>query len=200
LELKINLLSISFFIIALTLLYLSIKIVEFLASLKNNITELQTSVVSSLKNIEGLITKIEPVIVSLESVEKNVNTTLIDIQSKTENIKPLLIEVTNVSKTYNDLGRNINNNLNSQLPQILTNANNVTKDINDMSLFIKHKVSDTEEIFDEANKRALHIIKLSDTVIQSLQGLAIQVSSMATGLKGSLEFLTETIFNNKGGK
>jgi uncharacterized protein YoxC len=190
--------SLAFLTIAVAFVFLVIYLVRLSKSIQGTLRSLDETLFKSQATIDNTLVQFNPVVSKLSELEDTAQGTLSEINQRLALIEneltPLLEELKNTAKAYQDLGRTFE----KDLPPILGNVRQISGDIQDLTGDIKVKVQQTQDFFEAARETGETVRVATDIAKSGLSGLAVQVASMATGIKTSLEFLSEN-FRFKGG-
>ena len=192
--------SLALFAIAVAFIFLVIYLVRLSKSAQNMLESLDEVLFKSQAAIDSTLAQFNPVISKLSELEDTAQVTMGGINQRMvviENqLMPLLEELRNTTKVYQDLGRAFE----KDLPPILDNVNQITRDIEELTGDIKVKIQQTQDFF-EAAREVSETVRVAANIGRSgLSGLAVQVASMTTGIKTSLEFLSENLRFKGGSK
>jgi uncharacterized protein YoxC len=192
--------SFALFAIAVAFIFLVIYLVRLSKSVQGTLESLDEVLFKSQAAIDSTLTQFNPVVSKLSELEDTAQGTLGGINQRMAMIEnqliPLFEEFRNTTKVYQDLGRTFE----KDLPQILDNVNQITRHVHELTGDIKVKVQQTQDFF-EAAREAGETVRVATNIARSgLSGLAVQVASMTTGIKTSLEFLSENLRFKGGSK
>ncbi|MDL1958275.1 MAG: hypothetical protein LWX01_01910 [Deltaproteobacteria bacterium] len=192
--------SLAFLTIAVAFVFLVIYLVRLSKSIQGTLRSLDEALFKSQAAIDNTLTQFNPVVSKLSELEDTAQGTLSEINQRLALIEneltPLLGELRNTAKAYQDLGRTFE----KDLPPILDNVHQISGDVRDLTGDIKVKVQQTQDFF-EAAREAGETVRVATGIGKSgLSGLAVQVASIATGMKTSLEFLSENLRFKGGSK
>ena len=186
--------------IAVAFVFLVIYLVRLSKSAQDTLEGLDEALFKSQAAVDDILAQFNPVVSKLSELEDTAQGTLSEINHRLvliENeLTPLLEELRNTAKAYQDLGRVFE----KDLPPILDNVHQVTGDIQEMTRDIKVKVQQTQDFFEAAREAGQTVRVATDVARSGLSGLAVQVASIATGMKTSLEFLSENLRSKGGSK
>ena len=190
--------SLALFAIAGAFVFLVIYLVRLSKSAQGTLRSLDGALFKSQAAIDDTLAQFNPVISKLSELEDTARGTLSEINQRLALIEneltPLLVELKDTAKAYQDLGRTFE----KDLPPILDNVHQISGDILDLTGDIKVKVQQTQDFFEAARETGETVRVATDIARSGLSGLGVQVASIATGIKTSLEFLSEN-FRLKGG-
>ena len=190
--------SLALLAIATAFVFLAIYLVRLSKSVQDTLESLDEVLFKSQAAIDDTLAQFNPVVSKLSELEDTAQETLSEINQRLALIEneltPLLVELKDTAKAYQDLGRTFE----KDLPPILDNVHQITGDIQDLTGDIKVKVQQTQDFFEAAREVGEAVRVATDIGRSGFSGLAVQVASMTTGIKTSLEFLSEN-FRFKGG-
>ena len=192
--------SFALLVIAAAFVLLVIYLVRLSKSVQGTLESLDEVLFKSQAAIDDTLAHFNPVVSKLSELEDTAQGTLSEINQRLALIEneltPLLVELKDTAKAYKDLGRTFE----KDLPPILDNVHQITRDIQDLTGDIKVKIQQTQDFF-EAAREAGETVRVATNIGRSgLSGLAVQVASMTTGIKTSLEFLSENLRFKGGSK
>ncbi len=186
--------------IAGAFVFLVIYLVRLSKSVQGTLESLDEALFKSQAAIDDTLAQFNPVVSKLSELEDTAQATLSEINQRLALIEneltPLLVELKDTAKAYQDLGRTFE----KDLPPILDNVHQITGDIQELTGDIKVKVQQTQDFFEAARETGETVRVATDIARSGLSGLAVQVASIATGIKTSLEFLSENLRFKGGSK
>lgn len=186
--------------IAVAFVFLVMYLVRLSKSAQDTLEGLDEALFKSQAAIDDILAQFNPVVSKLSELEDTAQGTLSEINHRLgliENeLTPLLEELRNTAKAYQDLGRVFE----KDIPPILDNVHQITGDIQEMTGDIKVKVQQTQDFFEAAREAGQTVRVATDIARSGLSGLAVQVASIAAGMKTSLEFLSENLRFKGGSK
>jgi uncharacterized protein YoxC len=192
--------SFALLVIAVAFVFLVIYLVRLSRSAQDTLEGLDEALFKSQAAIDDILAQFNPVVSKLSELEDTAQGTLSEINQRMgliENeLTPLLEELRNTAKAYQDLGRVFE----KDIPPILDNVHQITGDIQEMTRDIKVKVQQTQDFFEAAREAGQTVRVATDIARSGLSGLAVQVASIATGMKTTLEFLSENLRSKGGSK
>jgi uncharacterized protein YoxC len=192
--------SFALFAIAVAFIFLVIYFVRLSKSVQDTLESLDEVLFKSQAAIDSTLAQFNPVVSKLSELEDMAQGTLGGINQRMALIEnqlmPLFEELRNITKAYHDLGRTFERDL----PQILDNVHQITRDIQELTGDIKVKVQQTQDFFEAAHEAGETVRVATNIARSGLSGLAVQVASMITGIKTSLEFLSENLRFKGGSK
>jgi uncharacterized protein YoxC len=180
--------------------FLVIYLVRLSKSVQDTLESLDEALFKSQAAIDDTLAQFSPVVSKLSELEDTAQGTLSEINQRLALIEneltPLLVKLKDTAKAYQDLGRTFE----KDLPPILDDVHQITGDIQEMTGDIKVKVQQTQDFFEAARETGETVRVATDIARSGLSGLAVQVASIATGIKTSLEFLSENLRFKGGSK
>lgn len=192
--------SLAFLVIAAAFVFLVIYLVRLSKSIQGTLKGLDDALLRSRTAIDDILDQFNPLVSKLSELEDTAQGTLSEINQRMTLIEneltPLLKELKNITKVYQDLGRTFE----KDLPPILDHIHQISGDIQELTGDIKVKVQQTQDFFEAARETGKTIRVATDIARSGLSGLAVQVASMAIGIKTSLEFLSENLRFKGGNK
>jgi uncharacterized protein YoxC len=192
--------SLAFLAIAVAFVFLVIYLFGLSKNVQSTLRGFDEALLKSQAAIDNTLAQFNPVVSKLSELEDTAQGTLSEINQRMALIEneltPLLEELKNTAKAYQDLERTFERDL----PPILDNVHQISGNIQELTGDIKVKVQQTQDFF-EAAREAGETVRIATGIGKSgLSGLAVQVASMATGIKTSLEFLSENLKFKGGNK
>ncbi|RKX62477.1 MAG: hypothetical protein DRP37_01420 [Thermodesulfobacteriota bacterium] len=179
--------------IAAAFVFLVIYLVRLSKSVQNTLESLDEVLFKGQAAIDDTLAQFNPVVSKLSELEDTAQGTLSEINQRLALIEneltPLLVELKDTAKAYQDLGRTFE----KDFPPILDDVHQITGDIQEMTCDIKDKVQQTQDFFEAARETGETVRVATGIARSGLSGLAVQVASIATGIKTSLEFLSENL-------
>ncbi len=162
----------------------------------------------TLSTIRGTLTdfsqQIAPVISRIGDLEGAAQNMISDINSKLDvldrEIVPLVRELKDTARAYRQFENILEEKVNQDLSPLIRETNEIAVGIKQITSDIQNRVRQTEGLFEAAEETGQTLKVASGIVRTGLTGLAVQVASIATGMKTSLEFLSENLVTKGGGK
>ena len=189
--------ELALFVIAVAFVFIAV----YLAKLSNNVQitlrNLDEALSGSRAAIDSTLTQIKPVLSRLAEVEDTTQETLTGINQRLSLIEtelvPLLKECRSTAQAYQGLERALEEGLGKEVYPVLKNVYQITDDVQDISNNLKTRVQQTQNFFEAAREAGETVRTVTEVTRSGLSGLAVQVASMAVGIKTSLEFLSENL-------
>ena len=192
--------SLAFLAVAAAFVFLVIYLIRLSKNIQGTLRGFDEALLKSQAAVDNTLAQFNPVVSELSELEDTARETLKEINQRlalVENeLTPLLGELKNTAKAYQDLGKTFERDL----PPILDNVHQISRNIQDLTGDIKVKVQQTRDFFEAAREAGETVRIVTDIGRSGLSGLAVQMASMATGIKTSLEFLSENLKLKGGNK
>ena len=196
--------ELALFVIAVAFVFLAV----YLAKLSNNaqitLRNLDKALSDSKAAVDGTLVQIKPVVSRLMEVEDTAQETLAGINQRMSLIEtelvPLLKEFRNTAQAYQGLERVLEENLGKEVHPVLENVYQITDDVQDLTDNLKNRVRQTQNFFEAAREAGETVRVVTEVTRSGLSGLAVQMASLAVGIKTSLEFLSENLIYKGGSK
>ncbi|MCW7073562.1 MAG: DUF948 domain-containing protein [Methanophagales archaeon] len=192
--------SLAFLAVAAAFVFLVIYLIRLSKNIQGTLRGFDEALLKSQAAVDNTLAQFNPVVSELSELEDTARETLKEINQRlalVENeLTPLLEELKNTAKAYQDLGKTFERDL----PPILDNVHQISRNIQDLTGDIKVKVQQTRDFFEAAREAGETVRIATDIGRSGLSGLAVQMASMATGIKTSLEFLSENLKLKGGNK
>jgi len=192
--------SLAFLAVAAAFVFLVIYLIRLSKNIQGTLRGFDEALLKSQAAVDNTLAQFNPVVSELSELEDTARETLKEINQRlalVENeLTPLLEELKNTAKAYQDLGKTFE----KDLPPILDNVHQISRNIQDLTGDIKVKVQQTQDFFEAAREAGETVRIATDIGRSGLSGLAVQMASMATGIKTSLEFLSENLKLKGGNK
>ncbi len=156
----------------------------------------------SLKIIDKRIQQLEPLLDKAGQLEENLNELMITGQLHLERLQNEAVHVMEeLSKTldhFKKLQSRLEEKLEKDVPPILQETKEFVSGVNDIAHDMQKKIQASNDFF-EALTETSHTVKTATGLLKGgLTGLAVQLASIAVGMKKSIEYVTDNI--HKGGK
>ncbi len=161
--------------------------------------------VATLKSLRMSMTKISdeivPAVEGLAELQSSAKATLDELRRKSDivdiELVPLLQEATSAARELRLMEESLNGYINGRVEEILDNTNEVAQNAKQITQDVKRNVEDTREFFDSVRETGQTLKMVSGLVRGGVTGAAVQLASMATGIRSSVEYLAENISKQK---
>lgn len=191
-------------IIAVVFIVLVVYLVGLIKRIQQTVTRLDETLSAGKAAIETVVSQAGPVLSGLSALEKATEEAVRDLQTRVSLVErelvPLLNELRAAADAYRSLGRSLEHKVEQELPVLMEMTQQITRDVAGLTGDIRDKVQKTESLFEAARDTGRTVRVVTDLVGTGLTGLAVQIAGMATGLRTSLEFLSENLTKREGGK
>ncbi len=185
--------SLALLVMVAAFVFLVIYLVRLSKSIRTTLENLDETLSHSRKAVDSTLAQLSPVVSGLTELEKSVQETLGETNRRLalieKELTPLLEELKNTAQVCQGLGRT----LEKDIPPILDDVHQITGGVRDITGDIKIKVRQTQDFFNAAREAGETFRVASNVSRAGLSGLAVQVASMAAGIKTSLEFLSDNL-------
>ncbi len=166
---------------------------------------LVSSVVSFLKKmrrslalVDERLHQIEPILEGARKVEENLNEIIGDAAVHVETIQQeASMVMSSVTETLSTL-RKLEQRLEEGVPPILEETRELVTGVNEIAHDVERKVRAADELFEAVEETGQTVRMVTGIVRSGFSGLAVQLASLAVGMKASLEYVTDNI--HKGGE
>lgn len=199
----ISLADITLVVLALGFAVISVSIALFVKRAGKTLSELNILLSSGKTAMDSSLKEILPAIQALAELETQTKKTVEELESRlsviNDELAPLLRHLRETADTYQALGASIERRIERDIPPILDNISRISADMSALSADVRMKLRHTDEIFLAIDEAGQAVRAATGVARKGLMGLAIQIASMATGMKASLEFISENI-SRKGGR
>ncbi len=196
-ELAIYAVSGAFVILVVFLIYL-------IVTMKRSLDVAIMTLNSLRKSMAEISDQLGPAIQGLAELQASAKVTLDDIRKKSDivdiELVPLLQEATSAARELRVMEESLNGYLNGRVEEIVENTNETAKNAKDISQQVRKNIEDTREFFDSVRETGQTLRMVSSLVRGGVTGAAVQLASMATGIRSSVEYLAENISKQKGGE
>ncbi len=184
------------------------KLKETLNSLDSTVVQLKTTATRLEEEVVPLLSQLKETAASLkelgDAATKAVTTVEGEIKPLSQELQGALSQlqatlatvgrgVEEISQTMAAAGRGLDQRLQREIPELLNQLKEMAEHFGHLAEGINQRLAKTDELFEaigEAGQTAQTVTKL---VRGGLTQLAVEVASMAVGLKTTLRYLTETL-------
>ncbi|MDA8162927.1 MAG: DUF948 domain-containing protein [Desulfobacteraceae bacterium] len=158
---------------------------------------------ASIQKAADVLCQAGPVLKRLEEFEDAARNTLLDMQKNIsalkQDIEPLIKDCRGTADAWTRLANSMDDKVNHTVAPVIENVGRVSSSLCDVTESIKDKVSKTDDFFEAARQTGETVRMMSGLVNSGITGVAAQIAGVATGIKASVDFLSER-FIKKGGK
>ncbi len=181
----------------------SISIALFVKRAGKTASELDILLASGKTALDSSIREVMPAIQALTELEKQTMGTVRELEGRLsiieDEVAPLLRHLRETADRYQALGASIERRIDMDIPPILENISRISTDVSAISADVRTKLRQTDELFHAIGEAGQTVHAASRVAQKGIMGLAIQIASVATGMRTSIEFVAENI-SRKGGK
>jgi uncharacterized protein YoxC len=191
-------------IIAVVFVVFVVYFIWLTRRIHQTVTRLDETLSAGKVAIETVVSQAGPVLSGLTALEKAAEEAVRDVQTRLPLVErelvPLLNELRAAAEAYRSLGRSVEQRFEREIPVLMERTQQISRDVAGLTGDIRDKVQKTEDFFEAARDTGRTVRVVTDLVGTGLTGLAVQIAGMATGLRTSLEFLSENLAKREGGK
>ncbi len=179
----------------------AVSLVVFLQRLSGTLQRLEETMAAGRRVVEELEGEVRGSLQGLTEVEKGANALLEDLGRRLEQLTGVLVpaveEVSRTAAAYRSLEEELERRVHGEVVVILEEVKRVSGDLHRISGEILKRIDQTKELFQAVEESGRTVRSVTRVARSGLAGLAVQVASMAVGVKSSLEYVTEN-FMKKG--
>ncbi len=184
-------------VVCVCLVVVSICFVMLVAAVRTTLKKVDRS----LTLVDKRIHQLEPILDGAARIEDNLNEIMREGQVYLERLQheagKVMAEITDTLGRLKSLEEILETRLEQDVPPILNETKQLVNGINEITHDVQEKIKAADELF-QAVDEAGHTVRMVTGIIKGgLTGLAVQVASLAVGMKASIEYVTENI--HKGG-
>ena len=184
-------------VVAVCLIVVTICFVMLVFSVRSSLSKLR----KSLDLVDRRIQQLEPILDGVAKVEENVNDVIGDAQQYLEKLQGNATKV--MSEAAETIGRLrqieqvLEERLDKDVPPILEETRELVSGVNEITRDVQKKVKAADELFEAIEETGQTVRMVTGIVRGGFTGLAVQLASLAVGMKASLEYVADNI--HKGG-
>ncbi len=196
-----TILEIVWAVIALVAVVGCIALVLFLRRLHTTLDHLDSTMAQGRSAVENLEGEVQAALRTLVEAEKRAGELMENLETRLDHIEAALVptveEIGKTARAYRGLEQELEQRVQSEVPILLADLKRISGDISEISGEILKRIDQTKELF-QAVEESGRTVKAATRVARSgLTGLAIQVASMAVGVKSSLEYVSENLIKKE---
>ncbi len=184
-------------VICVCLIVVSICFVMLVASVRSTLKKVE----KSLSLVNKRVHQLEPILDGVAKIEDNVNEITREGQVYLEKLHneagKVMSEVTDALSHLKLLQEALEVRLEQDVPPILQETRQIVSGVNDITHDIQKKIKAADDLFQAVDEAGQTVRMVTGIVKGGLTGLAVQLASLAVGMKASIEYMTENI--HKGG-
>ncbi len=185
-------------VIAVCLVVVTVCFVMLVSSLRTSLARLR----KTLDVVNERAHQLEPVLDGVARIEENLNEAIVDAQVYLERLQgdasKVLSEAAVTLGRLQQLQRVLEERLDKDVPPILEETKEVVSGVNDITRDVQKKVKAADELFEAIEETGETVRMVTGIMRGGFTGLAVQLASLAVGMKASLEYVADNI--HKGGE
>ena len=163
------------------------KLEGTLSELDKFLNETLNTISPAIKNLEVLETQITEAVKELNECTKKINS----------NIEPLLVETKNAIVSYRQLAQTMQGTIDKDVSTLFVEMQQFAKQLQSLAVNIEEKINATQELVEATRLAGRKAKVITQVTTEALSGLAVQIASVAAGIRTSLDFLSKNFI--KGG-
>lgn len=172
--------------------------------IRTTLEHAEKTLATTSRVLEELDERLIPVLNRLKDLEETTQGTLEDVRSRLNvldtELVPLIREVKQTAGSYRHLEQAVEDWMEKEVTPLLREATEAAGGLKDVTRDVKTRVDQTRELFNAIGETGKTLRIATGIMRAGLTGLAVQVASIATGMKTSLEYLSENLITKGGGK
>ncbi len=184
-------------VVALCLVVVTICIVMLVLSVRSFLSKLR----KSLDFVDRRIQQMEPILDGVAKVEENINDMIGDAQEYLEKLQgdasKVMSEAAETIGRLRQIEQVLEERLDKDVPPILEETKELVSGVNEITRDVQRKVKAADELFEAIEETGETVRMVTGIVRGGFTGLAVQLASLAVGMKASLEYVADNI--HKGG-
>ncbi len=184
-------------VVALCLVVVTICIVMLVLSVRSFLSKLR----KSLDFVDRRIQQMEPILDGVAKVEENINDMIGDAQEYFEKLQgdasKVMSEAAETIGRLRQIEQVLEERLDKDVPPILEETKELVSGVNEITRDVQRKVKAADELFEAIEETGETVRMVTGIVRGGFTGLAVQLASLAVGMKASLEYVADNI--HKGG-
>lgn len=185
-------------VIAVCLVVVTVCFVMLVSSLRTSLARLR----KTLDVVNERAHQLGPVLDGAARIEENLNEAIGDAQVCLEKLQgdatKVLSEVAVTLGRLQQLQQVLEERLDKDVPPILEETRELVSGVNDITRDVQKKVKAADELFEAIEETGETVRMVTGIMRGGFTGLAVQLASLAVGMKASLEYVADNI--HKGGE
>ena len=185
-------------VIAVCLVVVTVCFVMLVSSLRTSLARLR----KTLDVVNERAHQLEPILDGVARIEENLNEAIGDAQVYLEKLQgdatKVLSEVAVTLGRLQQLQQVLEERLDKDVPPILEETKELVSGVNDITRDVQKKVKAADELFEAIEETGETVRMVTGIMRGGFTGLAVQLASLAVGMKASLEYVADNI--HKGGE
>jgi len=184
-------------VVAVCLVVVTICFVMLVSSVRSSLSKLR----KSLDLVDRRIQQLEPILDGVAKVEENINEVIVDAQQYLEKLQgdasKVMSEASETIGRLRQVEQVLEERLDKDVPPILDETRELVSGVNEITRDVQKKVKAADELFQAIEETGETVRMVTGIVRGGFSGLAVQLASLAVGMKASLEYVADNI--HKGG-
>ncbi len=193
--------EIAMLIVAATAVVIGVALVLFLRRLTTTLDRLDEVLQSGKQSMESLEGEIRAAIQGLVGVEQEAAKVLSGVEERFANLASTLVpaveQIKETAAAYSSLEKVVEERVAKDIPMVLNDIKDITGDVKEISGELLVRIEQTKELFKAVEESGRTVRSVTKIARSGLTGLAVQVASMAVGMKSSLEYVSENIVKKR---
>ncbi len=185
-------------VIAVCVVVVTVCFVMLVSSLRTSLARLR----KTLDVVNERAHQLEPILDGVARIEENLNEAIGDAQVYLEKLQgdatKVLSEVAVTLGRLQQLQQVLEERLDKDVPPILEETKELVSGVNDITRDVQKKVKAADELFEAIEETGETVRMVTGIMRGGFTGLAVQLASLAVGMKASLEYVADNI--HKGGE
>ncbi len=185
-------------VIAVCVVVVTVCFVMLVSSLRTSLARLR----KTLDVVNERAHQLEPILDGVARIEENLNEAIGDAQVYLEKLQDdatkVLSEVAVTLGRLQQLQQVLEERLDKDVPPILEETRELVSGVNDITRDVQKKVKAADELFEAIEETGETVRMVTGIMRGGFTGLAVQLASLAVGMKASLEYVADNI--HKGGE
>ncbi len=185
-------------VVGLCMVVLSICFVFLISAIRSTLKRVNRS----LDVVDERVRQLAPVLDGVSKVEENLNEMLSDIQIYIERLQKdasrVMSEAAEALERLRQIETSVEQRLDDDVPPILKETKELVSGVNEITNDVQTKIRAADELFEAIDEAGKTVRMVTGIVRGGFTGLAVQLASLAVGMKASIEYVTENM--QKGGE
>jgi len=188
----LSLMSIIIIAALICFIILTFFAISFLKQTSSTVQKLEGTLSELDKFLNEILNTISPTIKNLEVLEAQITEAVKELNECTKkinsNIEPLLVETKNAIVSYRQLAQTMQGTIDKDVSTLFIEMQQFAKQLQSLAVNIEEKINATQELFEATRLAGRKAKVITQVTTEALSGLAVQVASMAAGIRTSLDF------------
>jgi len=185
-------------IVALCLVVVTICFVMLVVSLRSTLKKVN----KTLDSVDERVRQLQPVLDGAKDLEDNLNETISDVQVHLEALQQqagkVMADISDALTKLKTIESFLEERLDKDVPPLLQETKELVSGVNEITCEIQEKIRATDQLFEAIDEAGQTVRMVTSIVRGGVTSLAVQLASLAVGMKASIEYVTDNI--HKGGE